>query len=64
MKKLKKLSRLAAVEVALANTQHEVDNLSEEFSTQRANLKVEQAANIDLAQKFEALIESLHKLAL
>jgi hypothetical protein len=62
--KPKKLSRLAAVESALADLQRVVDNLSEELSTQRINLKIEQAANIDLAQKFEALITALHKLAL
>jgi len=41
MKNPKKLSRLAAVESTLANLQHELDNLAEELSAQRVNLRVE-----------------------
>jgi hypothetical protein len=55
---------LRKVESTCADLRYEVDNLAAELQTQRVNLGAERAASIDLAQKFETLVQALHKLAL
>jgi predicted nucleic acid-binding Zn-ribbon protein len=55
---------LHTVESTCAELRYEIDNLSEELQTQQVNLEAERVASIDLAQKFETLVQALHKLAL